>query len=56
MIYVGDSEVDLHTAENAGAVPILVDWGFRDRDALQQLGDCRIVSSPPELINEIRSI
>ncbi len=56
LIYVGDSEVDLHTAENAGAVPILVDWGFRDRDALQQLGDCRIVSSPPELINEIRSI
>ncbi len=56
LIYVGDSEVDLRTAENAGAVPVLVDWGFRDREALRSLGDCRIVSSPAELIDAIHSI
>ncbi len=56
LIYVGDSEVDLRTAKNAGAIPVLVDWGFRDRAVLQSLGDYRIVSSPTELIDVIHSI
>lgn len=56
LIYVGDSEVDLRTAENARAVPILVDWGFRDREELQHLGDHRIVSSAGELMDLIRII
>ena len=48
-IYVGDSEVDLSTAKNAGLKFVAVDWGFRDRDFLIGLGADPIVSSPDEL-------
>ena len=37
-IYVGDSEVDVETAKNAGVPCISVLWGFRDREALEQAG------------------
>ena len=36
-IYVGDSEVDLLTAQNAGLPCALVLWGFRDEDYLRTL-------------------
>lgn len=48
-VYVGDSEVDIKTAENAGIPCILVDWGFRDREDLEAAGGKIIVSSVPEL-------
>lgn len=37
-VYVGDSEVDLATAENAGIPCISVSWGFRDKELLESLG------------------
>lgn len=37
-IYVGDSEVDIETARNAGARCVSVLWGFRDRRELEQAG------------------
>ena len=37
-IYVGDSEVDLKTAENAGVPCINVLWGFRTQQELEQAG------------------
>ena len=36
-VYVGDSEVDRMTAENAGLPCVSVDWGFRDREELEKL-------------------
>ena len=40
-IYVGDSEVDVLTAKNAGVPCISVLWGFRNREELVQAGaDC----------------
>lgn len=33
-VYVGDSDVDLMTAQNAGMDGILVSWGFRSREFL----------------------
>lgn len=48
-VYVGDSEVDLQTAANAGVDCIAVDWGFRSARALRQSGASRIASSPQEL-------
>lgn len=36
-IYVGDSEVDLATAKNAGLPCALVTWGFRDESFLRSL-------------------
>lgn len=49
--YVGDSEVDIVTAENAGLDFIGVSWGFRGRDFLKKRGARRIVDSPEELFN-----
>ena len=42
VIYVGDTEVDLMTAANAGTDCALVSWGFRSRAQLEALGDCPI--------------
>ena len=36
--YIGDSEVDIETAKNAGMPCISVSWGFRDRALLVQAG------------------
>lgn len=35
-VYVGDSEIDMLTAANAGMDCILVDWGFRPRSFLEK--------------------
>ena len=37
-VYIGDSEVDLKTAKNAGLKCISVTWGFRTRDELISYG------------------
>lgn len=37
-VYIGDSEVDLETAENAGLDCICVSWGFRGRAYLERCG------------------
>ena len=37
-VYVGDSEVDVATAKNAGLPCISVTWGFRDENTLLQAG------------------
>ena len=34
-VYVGDSEVDVRTARNAGVPCLSVLWGFRDREVLE---------------------
>lgn len=49
-VYIGDSEVDIDTANNAGLSCISVDWGFRTRDFLIEHGACNIVSSVDELL------
>lgn len=46
-VYIGDSDVDLKTAENAGMDCISVGWGFRDREELIQSG-ARIIADTPE--------
>lgn len=37
-VYIGDSEVDIQTAKNAGIPCISVSWGFKDRDFLLENG------------------
>ena len=41
--YVGDSDVDVRTAANAGVDGIFVTWGFRDAACLRGAGATRIV-------------
>ena len=37
-VYVGDSDVDFHTAQNAGCRVVLVSWGFKTREFLDGFG------------------
>lgn len=49
-VYVGDSEVDIRTARNAGLPVVAVTWGFRDREQLEALSPDYMVHSPEELM------
>lgn len=56
-IYVGDSEVDVGTAKNAGLPCLSVLWGFRDREDLEQAGAqyfCQTVSQLPDCLAQIQ--
>ena len=48
-VYVGDSDVDILTAANAGMPCISVDWGFRPREHLLAAGATTICSTVAEL-------
>lgn len=52
-VYIGDSEVDVETAENAGLPCIAVTWGFRDKKVLESLNPEYIVDSPVDILNII---
>ena len=52
-VFVGDSEVDLATADAAELPCIAVAWGFRGREKLEALGAARIVQTPQELEREL---
>lgn len=49
-VYVGDSEVDIQTARNAGLPAIGVAWGFRGREALLAAGADMIAERAEELL------
>ena len=48
-IYVGDSEVDVITARNAGMPCISVTWGFRSREELEKAGAKYLCSDASQL-------
>ncbi len=48
-VYIGDSEVDIQTAKNAGLPCIAVSWGFRDVPTLRASGAEHIVDAVPSL-------
>ena len=48
-VYIGDTEVDLETARNAGMDCIPVSWGFRTEEQLRAAGAEEIIRSPEEL-------
>lgn len=52
-VYIGDSDVDIETARNAGLACIAVNWGFRPRALLEQVGAQTIVSDVPALLRAI---
>lgn len=52
-IYVGDSEVDLQTAQNAQMPCALVTWGFRDEEYLHTLphaNQAKFLHAPTDLL------
>ena len=48
-LYVGDSEVDILTASNAGLRCVSVTWGFRSREQLIAAGAETLIDTPEEL-------
>lgn len=48
-VYVGDSEVDLMTAQNSGLPCITILWGFRDEEFLRNQGAVNIARTPQEI-------
>lgn len=50
-VYVGDSDVDLETARNAGMDVILVSWGFRGREFLLAHG-----ADPQRIAANVREV
>ena len=50
-IYVGDSEVDFQTAQNACLPCISVLWGFRDKEFLEHCGANIYADSPKDILD-----
>lgn len=53
-IYVGDSEVDIATARNAGVPCLSVLWGFRDRNVLEAAGGKHFCGDPRQLCETVK--
>ena len=51
-VYIGDSDVDIDTARNAGMPCISVLWGFRDKDFLIEHGATTLVATPQERLKQ----
>lgn len=57
-VFVGDSEVDVATAKNAGVPCVTVLWGFRDRKTLEAAGAevfCDDAARLPDIIAHVTS-
>ena len=48
-VFIGDSDVDVMTARNAGMTAVGVSWGYRGRAFLEECGCDAIVDHPSEL-------
>ena len=52
-VYVGDSEVDVLTAKNAGMPCVCVLWGFRDREDMEAVGGSIYCERTEDLVDII---
>ena len=55
-IYVGDSEVDVLTAQNANVPCLSVLWGFRDKPEIEEVGGNTFCEKAADLPTTIESI
>lgn len=55
-VYVGDSEVDILTAKNAGAVCVSVLWGFRDEETLRDAGATCLCDTPRQVLERLEEL
>ena len=54
--FVGDSDVDMITACNAGAIPVGVAWGYRPADILRENGAVYTPESAEELCSLLETV
>ena len=52
-VYIGDSDVDVMTAKNAGMDCISVLWGFRDRKCFEDAGATMVAETAQEVLKYI---
>ena len=55
-VYIGDSDVDMITACNAGAVPVGVAWGYRPADVLRENGAAYTPENAEDLYRVLTSL
>ncbi len=55
-VYVGDSEVDVHTALNSGMKCVTVLWGFREKEYLKSEGALIFAENTEEMLREIKNL
>ena len=55
-VYVGDSDVDVATAKNAGVPCLSVTWGFRGEEELRAAGAQHFCHDPKDLPAKIKEI
>ena len=55
-IYVGDSEVDVLTANNAKVPCLCVLWGFRDKEDMTAVGGIYFCEKPKQLAKKIEEL
>lgn len=55
-IYVGDSEVDVQTAQNAGVPCLSVLWGFRDKEEICAAGGSRFCDGTCHLVAALENM
>ena len=53
--FIGDSEVDVLTARNAGMIAVAVSWGFRGRDILEASSPDALIDTREELFEYLLS-
>ncbi len=53
MIYIGDSDVDIQTARNAGLRVIGCSWGFCKRETLQTLNPDYLIDKPLDILKSV---
>jgi phosphoglycolate phosphatase len=50
ILYLGDTGIDMETANRAGMFAVGVTWGFRKRDELESHGAKKIIDEPLDLL------
>ena len=51
VLYIGDSDVDMQTAHNAGIDAVGVSWGFRPRKDLETFSPVAIIDNAEDLLS-----
>jgi len=54
--FVGDTEVDVQTAQAAGVPMIAVTWGFRKAETLRALNPTYLVNKPEEIVAIVKKV
>lgn len=54
--YLGDTSVDMQTAVRAGALPVGVLWGFRDKAELLASGAQVLLAHPKDLLTKVNFV